>query len=100
MEALEIDNYHEIQKRVKVFIPDYSALKEILTISDYVAIMPKPLVQKEISKGLLREIRPQWRIPHIKSEGFIMYLETYHLHPEADTFFQSLKSVMVKNEPL
>ena len=30
MEALDLDNYHEIQKRVKVFIPDYLAVYPVI----------------------------------------------------------------------
>lgn len=91
MEALSLESYEEIEKRIRVFVPDYALIKKLLLQSDYIAVMPKVLINAELKNGKLAEIKPQWQIPHIEIEGFLMYLNTYSFPSYLDKFIKGIK---------
>ena len=90
MEALSL-KYDELEKQIRVFVPDYTVLKKLLLQSDYITIMPKILIKKELSSGELAEIKPKWKIPHIEVEGFLMYLDSYSIPPHLEKFVEGIK---------
>ncbi len=94
MEALSLQSYSDIEKSIKVFVPDYSVIKKLLVLSNYIALMPKALIQSELKSNILKEIKPEWKIPHIKIQGFIMHLETFSFPPYLDRFMTGLTKNM------
>lgn len=90
MEALSLKSYDEIEKRIKVFVPNYTIIKNLLIQFNYIAIIPKVLVEEEIRSNLLAVIKPEWKIPHIRVHGYMMHLETYSVPPYMDKFMAGL----------